>query len=111
VLWLWQDGLLDARVERIKNIVVTDLGSQVVRMVLEGDTRIVYDRILSLAWITKIEAVCDNSRSVWIVHIHGNQPTPTDLLRVVLADRRLQVIEFRSLHPAELELNQPMSSS
>lgn len=73
----------------------------VVRIVLEGDTRIVYDEILTLAWISHIDSVSKDKVSVWTITLDGQQPTPTDLLRVVLADRRLQVLEFHISRSAE----------
>lgn len=80
---------------------VTELEARVVRIVVEGDTRIVYDEILTLAWISQIDAVRNDNVSIWTITLSGHQPTPTDLLRVVLADRRLQVIEFHVLRSAE----------
>ncbi|MCK6581130.1 MAG: hypothetical protein L6Q98_23820 [Anaerolineae bacterium] len=65
---------------------VTDLEATVVRIVLVGDTHIVHDEILTLAWIIHIDAVCENNLSVWTITIRNRQTTPTDLLRVVLAD-------------------------
>lgn len=70
-------------------------------MVLQGDARIVYDEIRTLAWLTHIDAVCKNNITSWTIHLLGKEMTPTDLLRIVLADRRLQVIEFRVLRSTE----------
>jgi hypothetical protein len=62
--------------------------------VLEGDTRIVHDEIEALAWIARFDAEYHSDQSIWTIVLQVATVTPTDLLRVVLADRRLQVIEF-----------------
>lgn len=67
----------------------------VVRIVLEGDTEVVYNEISALAWIMRLDAIDEGNRSIWTIAIQGQRETPTDLLRIVLADRRLQVIEYR----------------
>jgi hypothetical protein len=74
--------------------VSTRRDSPTIRIVLEGDTRIVYDELSTQAWITHFQAEYSESCCTWIIALRGHAVTPTDLLRAVLADRRLQVIEF-----------------
>lgn len=71
----------------------------IVRIVLEGDTGIVHEELSSLVWIKKFDAAIEGNRSVWTIEIWGYQDTATNLLRAVLADRRLQVIEYGLSRP------------
>lgn len=68
--------------------------SAVIRLVLEGDPSVIYDELSTIVWITRFDAVSKGSWSIWTITLQGSHVTPTDLLRVVMADRRLQVIEF-----------------
>lgn len=80
----------------------THPNAAVVRIVLEGDTYIVYNEISTLSWIVHLEAITEGDRSIWTIAIQGDRETPADLLRIVLADRRLQVIEYRLIRaPAD----------
>lgn len=89
---------------RLENTLLAHVEPVIVRIVLEGDARIVYDELVNLAWITIFEVFEAGTRSIWTLRIQGQSETATDLLRVILADRQLQVIEF-VVRPPSVPLN------
>lgn len=69
------------------------------RVVLLGDASIVYDTIRTLTWIRHIEAVHQGEKTIWHIRLIDEADAPTRLLRAILADRSLKVLQFNQLQP------------
>lgn len=71
-------------------------------LVLEGDTSAAYKRISSLPWVSNISAQSKQDQTTWEVAVTDEAVAKTDLLKMVICDEHLTVIEF-GRHKHELE--------
>jgi ABC-2 type transport system ATP-binding protein len=63
-------------------------------LVLEGDATVAYDRIASLPWVSSVKVVPGEGRTTWNVAVTDEQAAKTELLRRVVCDENLNVVEF-----------------
>lgn len=74
------------------------------RVLLLGDTQLVLEQLRTLAWISEITQKIDGRYTEWLIWLRDGGVTPSHLLRAILADQRLQVIEFNQIRPRLDEL-------
>ena len=70
-------------------------GGPVYSLALKGDTRTALARIQALPWVLSVEEAAHNGLVTWQVGISDEEAAEAHLLRQVLADEALTVIEFR----------------
>lgn len=71
----------------------------VFRVLLHGDTQIVFDQLSNLAWISHMVEQIKSSHKEWTIWLRDEGDTPSHLLRAILSDHRLKVIEFNQIRP------------
>lgn len=74
------------------------------RVLLLGDAQLVFEQLRTLAWISEITQKTDGIYTEWLIWLRDRGDTPSHLLRAILADRRLQIIEFNQIRPRLDEL-------
>lgn len=71
----------------------------VYRLGVVGDTRIVFEYVRDLAWVREIIEEKVGEQTVWTIWLNNDMDVPTYLLRAILADRGLKIVEFRQVRP------------
>lgn len=71
----------------------------VFNVVLLGDTHFVFDQLKNLAWVSDITATTDGKYTEWTIWLRDEADASSHLLRAVLADRGLQVVQFNQIRP------------
>jgi ABC-2 type transport system ATP-binding protein len=61
---------------------------------MEGDPSEAYARVVSQPWVSSIEASSVNGRCTWQVAVTDEQAARAQLLRLVLTDPQMNVVEF-----------------
>lgn len=69
------------------------------RVVLSGDASVVYESVHNLAWIKDIQVSGAGNTIVWTIALLEGEATPTSLLRAIMADRSLLILQFQQLRP------------
>lgn len=91
------DGAILAHGE--KDMIFAYPDTSIYRVVMTGNTQIVYEYVNNLAWIKNISVEKDADQTIWRLAIVEQDNTPTRLLRAILADQNLNVVEFRQIRP------------
>jgi ABC-2 type transport system ATP-binding protein len=63
-------------------------------VVMEGDPSEAYDRVIRQEWVADIHTSLMNGRIAWRVHVTDEQAAKSELLRLILSDEKVTVIEF-----------------
>jgi ABC-2 type transport system ATP-binding protein len=63
-------------------------------LIMEGDPSEAYGRVVSQQWVSSIEAGSVNGRCTWQVAVTDEQAAKAQLLRLVLSDPQMNVVEF-----------------
>ncbi|MGD2251338.1 MAG: ABC transporter ATP-binding protein [Anaerolineales bacterium] len=63
-------------------------------LIMEGDPSEAYARVVSQPWVSSIEAGSMNGRCTWQVAVTDEQAASAQLLRLVLSDPQMSVVEF-----------------
>lgn len=71
----------------------------VFRVRLHGDSQIVLEQLRALAWVSEVVETRHGQISEWIIWLRDEKDVASHLLRAILADRRLQVVEFNQIRP------------
>lgn len=69
------------------------------QVVLRGNTRLVFEQLRSVAWVSRIIERDTGDRREWTLWLHDEGDTPSHLLRAILADHGLKVMEFHQIRP------------
>ena len=68
-------------------------------VVLSGDASIVYESVRDLAWVKDIQVSGAGNTTRWTIALLEGEATPTSLLRAIMADRSLDILQFQQLRP------------
>ncbi|MFW9805842.1 MAG: ABC transporter ATP-binding protein [Candidatus Thorarchaeota archaeon] len=71
-------------------------------LVLEGDTKTAYSALSAEKWVTSISERKEKDRTHWVVTVEDNSTAKKQLLRTVLSDDKVDVLDF-GLKQYELE--------
>lgn len=71
----------------------------VFRVMLDGDTQIVYEQLNNLVWVRHLVERSHNNQTEWTLWLDDTGNTPSSLLRAILTDRRLKIMEFTRIRP------------
>lgn len=63
-------------------------------LITEGDTSETQSRITSLTWVSGIDVSSQNGLTTWQVRVTDDSVAKAQLLRMVMSDERLNVLEF-----------------
>ncbi|KPK90420.1 MAG: multidrug ABC transporter ATP-binding protein, partial [Anaerolineae bacterium SM23_ 63] len=63
-------------------------------VVMEGDPSGAQARVTRSEWVSSIDTTSMNGRITWRVHVTDEEVAKSDLLRLILADEDIKVIEF-----------------
>jgi ABC-2 type transport system ATP-binding protein len=63
-------------------------------LITEGDTSETQSRITSLTWVSSIDVSSKNGLTTWQVRVTDDSMAKAQLLRLVMSDERLNVLEF-----------------
>ncbi|HEY42800.1 MAG TPA: ABC transporter ATP-binding protein [Anaerolineae bacterium] len=63
-------------------------------VVMEGDPSGAQARVTRREWVSSIDTTSMNGRITWRVHVTDEEVAKSDLLRLILADEDIKVIEF-----------------
>lgn len=66
---------------------------------IRGNTHIVHESIHNLAWITNIQVQEKADHTIWTVALADDTDAPTHLMRAILADRSLKILQFNRVRP------------
>lgn len=69
-------------------------GAVVFEVALEGNAAIVLDLLRSMAWVVHVAEVKRKPHSTWLIWMRNDPDAASRLLRVILADRTLAVLQF-----------------
>jgi ABC-2 type transport system ATP-binding protein len=72
-------------------------------LVLEGDPSRAQVQVANQAWVTGIQISSVNGRTVWQVSVTDEEAAKLQLLRLILSDEKVSVVEFR---PKKYELEE-----
>jgi ABC-2 type transport system ATP-binding protein len=78
----------------IEQLLAGGSGSTIYVMALTGDVMQALQRVAALPWVANIEATPDNTHTDWQVTVTDEAAAEEQLLRVVLSDAQVNVLEF-----------------
>ncbi len=73
--------------------------ASIYRVIIRGDASIVHANIVNLSWIHALDVTHDHESTQWLVAVTDTAENPTHLLRTILADRELQILQFSQVRP------------
>lgn len=64
-------------------------------LVLEGDPRRAQAQVANQAWVTGMQISSTNGRTAWQVNVTDEEAAKSKLLRLILSDEQVSVVEFK----------------
>ena len=74
-------------------------GATAYTIALRGDTDAARARVAAQPWVSSVEVTAQNGKAEWRVDVTDERAAEAQLLRLVLADGRAQVVDYGRRHP------------
>ena len=78
----------------IEQLLAGGSGSTIYVMALKGDVAQAQQRVAALPWVSSMKTTSDNAHADWQVTVTDEAVAEEQLLRLVLADAQVNVVEF-----------------